>query len=66
MVLTIRPAASAADHDAIWRIFHEVVAAADTYTYPRTTTRDEACRCGSLGMAGPTWRIHRGEVVAPT
>jgi len=41
MVLTIRPAA-VADHEAIWRIFHEVVAAADTYAYPAGTTRDEA------------------------
>jgi L-amino acid N-acyltransferase YncA len=41
MVLRIRPAI-AADHEAIWRIFHEVVAAADTYVYPPTTARDEA------------------------
>ena len=41
MVLTIRPA-DVTDHEAIWRIFHEVVAAADTYAYPAETTRDEA------------------------
>lgn len=43
MVLTIR-AAAAADYEAIWRIFHEVVAAGDTYAYPPTTTREEALR----------------------
>jgi L-amino acid N-acyltransferase YncA len=41
MVLTIRPAV-AADHDAIWRIFHAVVAPADTYAYPPDTTREQA------------------------
>lgn len=41
MVLTIRPAGPA-DHDAIWRIVHEVVSAGDTYPYPPDTTRDEA------------------------
>jgi ribosomal protein S18 acetylase RimI-like enzyme len=41
MVLTIRGAAES-DHEAIWRIFHEVVAAGDTYAYPPSTPRDEA------------------------
>jgi L-amino acid N-acyltransferase YncA len=41
MVLTIRVAA-AGDHEAIWRIFHEVVAAADTYAYPPATPREQA------------------------
>lgn len=36
--------ATPADFDAIWPIFHDVVAAGDTYTYPRGTTKDEAFR----------------------
>ena len=39
--MTIRPA-TAADADAIWRIFHAVVAAGDTYTFPPDTPRAEA------------------------
>jgi L-amino acid N-acyltransferase YncA len=39
----IRPA-TAADHDAIWAIFHEVVAAGDTYAYDPATPREEALR----------------------
>jgi len=30
------------DYDALWRIFHEVVAKADTYAYPKETTQTEA------------------------
>jgi L-amino acid N-acyltransferase YncA len=41
MVLTIRPAAGP-DQDAIWRIFHAVVATADTYAYPPDTTKEQA------------------------
>lgn len=41
MVLSIRPA-GAADHESIWRIFHEVVSGADTYAYPPSMSRDEA------------------------
>jgi ribosomal protein S18 acetylase RimI-like enzyme len=41
MVLTIRPA-TGADHDAIWRIVHDVVSAGDSYPYPPETTRDQA------------------------
>ena len=41
--MTIRPA-TAADHDAIWSIFHEVVASADTYAYAPDTPREEALR----------------------
>ena len=39
--LDIRPA-GATDHDPVWRIFHEVVAAGDTYAWPPDTTRDQA------------------------
>jgi L-amino acid N-acyltransferase YncA len=41
MVLTIRPAGNA-DADAIWEIFHTVVATADTYAYPADTPREQA------------------------
>ena len=32
------------DYDAVWRIFHEVVARGDTYAYSPATSRDEALR----------------------
>jgi hypothetical protein len=41
MVLTIRPA-RVTDHDAVWRVFHEVVSAGDTYAYPPDTSREQA------------------------
>jgi L-amino acid N-acyltransferase YncA len=41
MALNIRPA-TRADDEAIWRIFHEVVSAGDTYAYPPDTTREQA------------------------
>ena len=34
--------ATAADHDAIWRIFHAVVAPGDTYTIDPEVSREEA------------------------
>ena len=39
--MSIRPA-TAADADAIWRIFHAVVAAGDTYTFLPDTPKAEA------------------------
>jgi L-amino acid N-acyltransferase YncA len=39
--LNIR-SANGADHDAIWAIFHDVVAPGDTYTFDPNTTREEA------------------------
>ena len=30
------------DFDRIWPIFHEIVAAGDTYAYPRDTTKEQA------------------------
>jgi ribosomal protein S18 acetylase RimI-like enzyme len=30
------------DFDAIWPIFHEIVAAGETYAYPRDTTKEQA------------------------
>lgn len=35
-------AATEQDFDAIWPIFHEIVAAGETYAYDRLTSRDEA------------------------
>ena len=40
-MVTIRPAV-AGDADAIWRIFHTVVAPGDTYTFEPGTSRDVA------------------------
>jgi ribosomal protein S18 acetylase RimI-like enzyme len=40
-VLRIRPATNA-DRDAIWKIFHEVVAAGDTYAFDPQISREEA------------------------
>jgi L-amino acid N-acyltransferase YncA len=34
--------ATSGDADAIWRIFHAVVARGDTYTFPPDTSRDDA------------------------
>lgn len=63
MVLTIRPAGDA-DRDAIWRIFHEVVAAGDTYPYPPETSRGEAMALW-FPPGGWTFVAERGgEVVA--
>ena len=39
--MIIRPAI-AADADAVWRIFHAVVAGGDTYTFPPDTPRTDA------------------------
>jgi ribosomal protein S18 acetylase RimI-like enzyme len=39
--LDIRPA-TAADHDQVWKIFHEVVAVGDTYVWPPDTSREQA------------------------
>lgn len=38
------------DFDDIWPIFHEIVAAGDTYAYPRDTTKEQAFK---LWMDGP-------------
>jgi L-amino acid N-acyltransferase YncA len=40
-MLNIRPA-SDRDHDAIWNIFHEVVAAGDTYAFDSQMSREDA------------------------
>jgi L-amino acid N-acyltransferase YncA len=40
-VVQIRPATEA-DRDALWNIFHEVVAAGDTYAFVPKTSREEA------------------------
>jgi L-amino acid N-acyltransferase YncA len=40
-VLNLRPAAEA-DRDAIWNIFHNVIAAGDTYVFDPKTSREEA------------------------
>ena len=35
-------AATPADFDSIWPIFHEIVSAGETYAYPRDTTKQQA------------------------
>jgi L-amino acid N-acyltransferase YncA len=40
-VLEIRPATDS-DREAIWNIFHEIVAAGDTYAFDPTMSRDDA------------------------
>jgi L-amino acid N-acyltransferase YncA len=39
--MKIRPA-TAADHDAVWRIFHEVIASGDTYVFDPAMPREDA------------------------
>jgi len=39
--MQIRPATNA-DHDAIWNIFHEIIAAGDTYAFDPQMPREEA------------------------
>jgi L-amino acid N-acyltransferase YncA len=39
--LNIRPATDA-DHDAIWKIFHDVIAPGDTYVFVPDTSRQDA------------------------
>ena len=36
--------ATRADFDLIWPIFHEIVAAGDTYAYPADTTKEQALK----------------------
>src|ERR1700730_16644832 len=40
-MLKIRPATDA-DRDAIWEIFHDVIAGGDTYVFDPNTSREEA------------------------
>jgi L-amino acid N-acyltransferase YncA len=42
-VLKIRPAAES-DRDAVWKIFHDVVATGDTFAFDPNISRDEALR----------------------
>ena len=60
--MTIRPATSA-DADAIWRIFHAVVAGGDTYTFLPDTPRDRAVDY-FLGPGIASWVIEEdGHVI---
>ena len=36
--------ATTADFDAIWPVFHDIVAAGDTYAYDPAISKEEACR----------------------
>lgn len=60
--MTIRPAVSA-DADAIWRIFHAVVASGDTYAFPPETPKSEAVAY-FLGPGVTSWAVEAdGEVI---
>lgn len=56
--MTIRPATTA-DADAIWRIFHAVVAAGDTYVFLPDTPRTEAVAY-FMGPDIATWVLETG------
>ena len=62
--MTIRPATSA-DADAIWRIFHAVVAGGDTYPFLPDTPRDQAVDY-FLGPGIASWVIEDGGLVIGT
>jgi L-amino acid N-acyltransferase YncA len=53
--MNIRPA-TGADADAIWRVFHAVVAGGDTYTFLPDTPRDQAVEY-FLGPGIASWVI---------
>lgn len=57
--------AQAADEDAIWAIFHEVVAAGDTYAFAPSTAREEALRLW-LTVPQATYVAARAGVVIGT
>jgi len=59
--VNIRPA-TLADVDDIWRIFHAVVAAGDTYTFPPDSPRTNAVDY-FLGPGMTTWVIEDGHRV---
>lgn len=40
-MLCIREAKTS-DHDAIWKIFHEIISSGETYPYPMDTSKEEA------------------------
>lgn len=42
----------------IWPIWHEIVAAGDTYTYDPATTRDDARRMWLGSADGEVWQLH--------
>jgi L-amino acid N-acyltransferase YncA len=57
--MKIRPA-TPADADAIWRIFQQVVAGGDTYTFAPDTPRDMALAY-FMGPGIASWVIERGD-----
>ena len=57
--------ATAEDFEQIWPIFHEVVAAGDTYAYARDTQKSEACRVW-LDQPDRTFVAEQGGLVLGT
>ncbi|WP_193074106.1 GNAT family N-acetyltransferase [Pseudomonas sp. FME51] len=53
------------DFDRIWPIFHEIVAAGDTYAYPRDTTREQALKLW-LDAPRKTYLVEEGGQVLGT
>ena len=56
--MRIRPATEA-DHDAIWRIFHAVVASGTTYAFAPDTSRDDALAY-FIGAGIASWVVEDG------
>lgn len=65
MSLEIRRA-SAADWDAIWPIWHEIVAAGDTYAYEPSTESDDARRGWLAPAPDEAWVIADGDELLGT
>lgn len=56
--------ATSDDWDRIWPIWHEIVAAGDTYTYDPATTREDARRMWLGPADGEVWQLHQdGDVL---
>src|SRR5262245_4315677 len=62
MTLEIRLAGDS-DGDAIWRIFHAVVSAGDTYAFPRDMSRDDALAYWMSPAARTYVAVDQGDVV---
>jgi GNAT superfamily N-acetyltransferase len=55
--------ATGADWPALWPVWHETVAAGDTYTYPPTTSQDTARAAWLPGAPAETWLAADGATV---
>ncbi|MES2709595.1 MAG: GNAT family N-acetyltransferase [Verrucomicrobiota bacterium] len=62
--MTLRPA-TAADHDAIWSIFHAVIASGDTYVFDPAMSREAALAYWFHEGTRP-WVAEAGGIIAGT